>query len=42
MGVLTTFNQAADRVSMPSVRRSLAEAQAAAAGLPRWPVDKSG
>jgi len=33
-GLLTTFNQAADRVAMHAVRRTLVEAQAAAAGLP--------
>ena len=33
-GLLTTFNQAADRVAMHAVRRVLVEAQAAAAGLP--------
>lgn len=32
-GLLTTFNQAADRVAMHAVRRELAQAQAAAAGL---------
>ena len=37
-GLLTTFNQAADRVAMHAVRRSLVERQAAAAGLPLWPV----
>ena len=35
----TTFNQAADRVAMHAVRRSLVEAQAAEAGLPLWSVD---
>jgi uncharacterized protein (TIGR00290 family) len=39
VGLLTTFNEAADRVSMHAVRRSLVEAQAAAAGLPLWAVD---
>jgi uncharacterized protein (TIGR00290 family) len=33
-GLLTTFNDAADRVAMHAVRRSLVEAQAAAAGVP--------
>jgi uncharacterized protein (TIGR00290 family) len=33
-GLLTTFNQAFDRVAMHSTRRSLVEAQARAAGLP--------
>ena len=37
-GLLTTFNQAADRVAMHGVRRSLVEQQAAAAGLPLWSV----
>ena len=39
VGLLTTFNQAADRVAMHAVRRSLVEAQAKAAGIPLWPVD---
>jgi len=38
VGLLTTFNESADRVSMHAVRRELVEAQAAAAGLPLWPV----
>jgi uncharacterized protein (TIGR00290 family) len=33
-GLLTTINEAADRVAMHGVRRSLLEAQARAAGLP--------
>ncbi len=37
-GLLTTFNEAANRVAMHAVRHSLVEAQAAAAGLPLWPV----
>ena len=37
-GLLTTFNQAADRVAMHAVRRELVERQAAAAGLPLWAV----
>ena len=37
-GLLTTFNQAADRVAMHAVRRTLVEQQAEAAGLPLWPV----
>lgn len=37
-GLLTTFNQQADRVAMHAVRRELAEAQAAAAGIPLRPV----
>ena len=38
VGLLTTFNEAANRVSMHAVRKELAEAQAAAANLPLWPV----
>lgn len=38
VGLLTTFNEAADRVAMHAVRRTVVEAQAAAAGLPLWPV----
>lgn len=38
-GLLTTFNQTADRVAMHAVRRTLAEAQAAAAGLPLRAVE---
>lgn len=34
VALLTTFNQAFDRVAMHAVRRSLVEAQAEAAGLP--------
>jgi uncharacterized protein (TIGR00290 family) len=37
-GLLTTFNQEADRVAMHGVRRSLVEQQAAAAGLPLWSI----
>jgi diphthamide synthase (EF-2-diphthine--ammonia ligase) len=37
-GLLTTFNEAADRVAMHGVRRPLVEAQARSAGLPLWPV----
>jgi uncharacterized protein (TIGR00290 family) len=37
-GLLTTFNQEADRVAMHAVRRELVERQAAAAGLPLWAV----
>jgi uncharacterized protein (TIGR00290 family) len=37
-GLLTTFNETADRVAMHAVRRTLVEAQARAAGLPLWPV----
>ena len=39
VGLLTTFNQAANRVAMHAVRRSLVEAQAMAAGIPLWDVD---
>jgi diphthamide synthase (EF-2-diphthine--ammonia ligase) len=38
VGLLTTFNEAFDRVAMHAVRRELVEAQAAAAGFPLWPV----
>jgi uncharacterized protein (TIGR00290 family) len=38
VGLLTTFNEVADRVAMHSVRRELVERQAAAAGLPLWTV----
>lgn len=38
VGLLTTFNEAADRVAMHAVRRELVERQAAAARLPVWPV----
>ena len=38
-GLLTTFNQAANRVAMHAVRRELVEAQAEAAGVPLWPVE---
>jgi len=37
-GLLTTFNEAADRVAMHAVRRELVQRQAAAAGLPLWAV----
>src|SRR5205807_6121813 len=36
--LLTTLNQAADRVAMHGVRRTLLEAQAAAACVPLWQV----
>jgi len=39
VGLLTTVNQVHDRVAMHAVRRSLLEEQAAAVGLPLWPVD---
>lgn len=38
-GLLTTFNQAANRVAMHAVRRELVQAQAEAAGIPLWPVE---
>jgi uncharacterized protein (TIGR00290 family) len=38
VGLLTTFNEVADRVAMHAVRRSLVDAQASATGLPLWPV----
>lgn len=38
VGLLTTFNESADRVAMHAVRRSLVEAQARAADLPLIPV----
>ena len=37
-GLLTTFNEVADRVAMHAVRRNLVERQAAATGLPLWSV----
>ena len=39
VGLLTTFNQSADRVAMHAVRRELVEQQAAAASLPLSIVD---
>ncbi len=39
VGLLTTFNQEANRVAMHAVRRCLVEAQAKAAGIPLWDVD---
>jgi uncharacterized protein (TIGR00290 family) len=36
--LLTTFNEAADRVAMHAVRRSLVHAQSGAAALPLWEV----
>jgi uncharacterized protein (TIGR00290 family) len=38
VGLVTTFNEAANRVAMHAVRRELVEAQARAARLPLWPV----
>ncbi len=37
-GLLTTFNAVFNRVAMHGVRRELVGSQAAAAGLPLWPV----
>ena len=39
VALLSTFNQAANRVAMHAVRRELAEAQAERAGLPLWAID---
>ena len=39
VGLLTTFNESADRVAMHGVRRSLVRAQAAAAKLPLWEAE---
>jgi uncharacterized protein (TIGR00290 family) len=39
VGLLTTFNEAADRVAMHAVRRQLVEAQSGATGVPLWPVE---
>ena len=39
VAVVTTLNQAANRVAMHAVRRSLVEAQAERIGLPLWAVD---
>ena len=39
VGLITTFNEAADRVAMHAVRRALVEQQAASARLPLWRVD---
>ena len=38
-GLLTTFNEAFDRVAMHAVRRTLVTAQAEAAGLPLYAID---
>jgi len=38
VALLTTFNEGANRVAMHAVRRQLVEQQAAAIGLPLWPV----
>jgi uncharacterized protein (TIGR00290 family) len=39
VGLLTTFNRAADRVAMHGVQRELVKAQAEAVGIPLWQVD---
>jgi uncharacterized protein (TIGR00290 family) len=38
VALLTTFNEAANRVAMHAVRREIVSAQAEAARLPLWPV----
>jgi diphthamide synthase (EF-2-diphthine--ammonia ligase) len=38
-GLLTTLNEAFDRVAMHAVRRTLLQAQADAVGLPLYPVN---
>ncbi len=38
VGLLTTFNESADRVAMHAVRKSLVEQQAESVGLPLFPV----
>jgi uncharacterized protein (TIGR00290 family) len=38
VGLLTTINQAFDRVAMHAVRRDLLDAQARSIGIPLWPV----
>ena len=38
VGLLTTINEAFDRVAMHGVRRKLVEEQARAAGLPLWAI----
>jgi uncharacterized protein (TIGR00290 family) len=39
VGLLTTFNRAANRLAMHGVRRALVQAQSEAAGIPLWEVD---
>jgi len=39
VGLLTTFNEEANRVAMHAVRRNLVQAQAKAASIPLWGVD---
>ena len=38
VGLLTTINQAFDRVAMHAVRRDLLDAQSGSIGVPLWPV----
>ena len=38
VALLTSFNEAADRVAMHAVRRELVEMQAERTGLPLWQV----
>ena len=38
VGLATTYNEASDRVAMHGVRMELVEAQAAAVGIPLWPI----
>jgi uncharacterized protein (TIGR00290 family) len=38
VALITTFNEAFDRVAMHAVRRELVELQAKSAGVPLWPV----
>ena len=38
IGLLTTYNETADRVAMHAVRRRLVQAQAQSTGLPLWSV----
>jgi uncharacterized protein (TIGR00290 family) len=38
VGLLTTFNESANRVAMHAVRRELVEAQSQSTGLPLWPI----
>jgi uncharacterized protein (TIGR00290 family) len=38
VGLVTTFNETANRVAMHAVRRELVKAQAEAAGLPLYPI----
>lgn len=39
VALITSFNQTAGRVAMHAVRRELVERQAAATGLPLWPLE---